>query len=215
MRNDTVGSFDYGAMQALPPRAMDISEKESFNKLHTENTSLKHTLHLTKSFAQQAIYSNLYHAKCQGTCESEDGAVLGNRSVLASAASKLAIDEGDFLAENYCDISSKELQRRLLKIHMRDGGGDNMEKEETAFSDLSLAHAKKKNQAIHLHINLFSAIALGYGVGLATEGTPSYLEHRDLTPHSKSSGQSLRDPTLTLASSVGNSYSRDKKCRAR
>ncbi|MED6116671.1 hypothetical protein PIB30_102389, partial [Stylosanthes scabra] len=57
--------------------------------------------------------------------------------------------------------------------------------------------------AIHLHINPFSAIALGHAVGLLTEGTSSYLEHRDLVSHSKSFGQSLRDPTLTLAPSVG------------
>ncbi|MED6152895.1 hypothetical protein PIB30_096307 [Stylosanthes scabra] len=55
--------------------------------------------------------------------------------------------------------------------------------------------------------------ALGHAVGLATKGTPSYLEHRDLAPHSKSFAQSLRDSTLTLAPSVGNSYSRDKKCK--
>ncbi|MED6139478.1 hypothetical protein PIB30_084236, partial [Stylosanthes scabra] len=54
---------------------------------------------------------------------------------------------------------------------------------------------------------------LGYAVGLVTEGTSSYLEYRDLTPHSKSFGQSLRDPTLTLALSV-ESYSRDKKYSA-
>ncbi|MED6176907.1 hypothetical protein PIB30_092848 [Stylosanthes scabra] len=69
-------------------------------------------------------------------------------------------------------------------------------------------------RAIHLHINPFSVIALGYTVELVTEGTSSYLEYRDLAPHSKSFGQSLRDLTLTLALSVGNSYSRDKKCSA-
>ncbi|MED6152848.1 hypothetical protein PIB30_096003, partial [Stylosanthes scabra] len=42
-----------------------------------------------------------------------------------------------------------------------------------------------------------------HAIGLVTEGTSSYLEHRDLAPHSKSFGQSLRDPTLTLAPSVG------------
>ncbi|MED6134495.1 hypothetical protein PIB30_037545 [Stylosanthes scabra] len=39
---------------------------------------------------------------------------------------------------------------------------------------------------------------LGYAVELVTEGTSSYLEYRDLAPHSKSFGQSLRDLTLTI-----------------
>ncbi|MED6210550.1 hypothetical protein PIB30_065150 [Stylosanthes scabra] len=39
--------------------------------------------------------------------------------------------------------------------------------------------------------------ALGHAVGFVTKGTSSYLEHRGLAPHSKSFGQSLRDPTLT------------------
>ncbi|MED6138297.1 hypothetical protein PIB30_072971 [Stylosanthes scabra] len=45
---------------------------------------------------------------------------------------------------------------------------------------------------------------LGYAIELNTEDTSSYLEYRDLAPHSKSLGQSLTDLTLTLASSVGN-----------
>ncbi|MED6171662.1 hypothetical protein PIB30_042829 [Stylosanthes scabra] len=60
-------------------------------------------------------------------------------------------------------------------------------------------YKSKEVQAIHLHINPFSAIVLGYAVELVTEGTSSYLEYRDLVPHSKSFGQSLRDLTLTLA----------------
>ncbi|MED6194854.1 hypothetical protein PIB30_032404 [Stylosanthes scabra] len=39
--------------------------------------------------------------------------------------------------------------------------------------------------------------ALGYAVGLVTEGTSSYLEYQDLTPHSKSFRELLRDLTLT------------------
>ncbi|MED6213391.1 hypothetical protein PIB30_092777, partial [Stylosanthes scabra] len=58
---------------------------------------------------------------------------------------------------------------------------------------------------------ILSAIVLGYAVELVTEDTSSYLEYRDLAPHSKSFGQSLSDLTLTLAPSVGNPYSRNKK----
>ncbi|MED6198929.1 hypothetical protein PIB30_071286 [Stylosanthes scabra] len=79
----------------------------------------------------------------------------------------------------------------------------------------SLVDPPPNATAIHLHINPFSAIALGHAVGLVIEGTSSYLEHRDLAPHSKSFRQSLRDPTLTLAPSVGSSYSRNKKHRCR
>ncbi|MED6187826.1 hypothetical protein PIB30_080210 [Stylosanthes scabra] len=77
---------------------------------------------------------------------------------------------------------------------------------------LNKSHKDLNYLAIHLHINPFSAIALGYAVELVTKGTSSYLEYRDLASHSKSFGQSLRDRTLTLVLSVGNSYSRDKKC---
>ncbi|MED6174902.1 hypothetical protein PIB30_073335 [Stylosanthes scabra] len=55
---------------------------------------------------------------------------------------------------------------------------------------------------------------LGYAEEHVTEDTSSYLDLCSLVPHSKSFGQSLRNPTLILAP-WGHSYSRDKKRSAR
>ncbi|MED6223281.1 hypothetical protein PIB30_072504 [Stylosanthes scabra] len=54
--------------------------------------------------------------------------------------------------------------------------------------------------AIHLHINPFSAITLGHAVGLVIEGTSSYSKPR---PPFEVLWTIVKDPTLTLAPSVG------------
>ncbi|MED6177352.1 LRR receptor-like serine/threonine-protein kinase rpk2 [Stylosanthes scabra] len=129
---DVAGTFGYVAPEyATTCRVSDKADVYSFGVVLLELMSGRKSL--DPSFSQ---YGNGFNI------------VPWAELLMTEAASKLAIDESDSLAENYCDITSKELQRRLVKIHMRGDGGENMEKKETTFSNLSLLHAKKKKQLV-------------------------------------------------------------------
>ncbi|MED6198485.1 hypothetical protein PIB30_066759 [Stylosanthes scabra] len=70
------------------------------------------------------------------------------------------------------------------------------------------------SRAIHLYINPFSAITLGYAIGFVIEGTPSSPKASDLGPPFEVLWTIVEDPTLTLAPFVGTSETEEQETQA-